>query len=278
MKSYVCFVIASPDIQAGHWIRRQRSVGVVRKIFRNSFRDLALGLAGVLLIAVSVGKADAQDLTVTWKKVRQACHMGLLTCGIKGKFIVSNLDGVNGTASSSVDIFLSDDAVFNAGSDTLLAQILVGPLAPGEIKSVKPSFQLPSVTSASGRFLIAVADSGNAVTESNENNNLAVFANPGPTGVVLFDKLFGPDAVTVPVGARVRWMHKDGGADHTVTSGTCDINGCSASGLFTSVTNNQEFLAQHDEFIHVFNDAGQFAYFCEKHEQDMTGTINVVTP
>jgi plastocyanin len=250
----------------------------MKRSFGKCFRDLTLGLAGVLLIAVSVGKAEAQDLTVTWKKVRQACHMGILTCAIKGKFVVSNLDGANGTASSTVSIYLSDDAVLNTGGDDLLTQIPVGPLAAGETKSIKPNVQLPSVTSASGRFLIAVADSGNAVNESNENNNLAVFANPGPTGIVLFDKLFGPETVTVPVGARVRWMHKDGGDDHTVTSGTCNGNGCNPNGLFNSVTPNQEFMAQHDEFIHVFNAAGQFAYYCMKHEEDMTGTITVVAP
>jgi hypothetical protein len=179
-----------------------------------------LGLGSALLIAMTAGTAGAQDITGSWQKVRQACHTNQLTCGIKAKLVVSNIDNINGAAASSVAIYLSDDAIFDAASDTLLTTIAVGPLAAEETTSVKTSFQLALGISASASFIIAVTDSAGSVGEIDETNNVAVFANPGPTGIVIFDKLFGPNAVTFPVGTRVRWMHRDDGTDHTVTSGS----------------------------------------------------------
>jgi plastocyanin len=76
--------------------------------------------------------------------------------------------------------------------------------------------------SASNSFLIAVVDEGDNVAETKETNNVAVSAKPGPPGIVLLDKLFGPDPLTIKVGTRVRWMHRDDGQDHTVTGGSCD--------------------------------------------------------
>ena len=127
------------------------------------------------------------------------------------------------------------------------------------------AFDLAVGVSASGSFLIAVL----------QGNNVAVFANPGPTGIVLFDKLFGPDEVTILAGTRVRWMHRDGGQDHTVTSGSCPNDNCSPDGLFTS-GNEPNTMQLQDEFLLVFNNAGVFPYFCEIHEADMTGTIIVI--
>jgi plastocyanin len=222
-----------------------------------------LALSAALLIASALRTADAQDLSGSWQKVRQGCQPGQLTCQIKAKFTVQNSSGVVEPAST-LQIFLSNDMAFGGG-DTLLHTIAVGPVDPGATVPFKMVFDLAINISASGSFLIAVL----------QGNNVAVFANPGPTGIILFDKLFGPNNVTISVGTRVRWMHRDDGKDHTVTSGACPDGDCSPDGLFTSGNepNTMQFL---DEFLLVFNNAGVFPYFCEVHEEDMTGSITVI--
>ncbi len=261
------------------WLRRSRRIAK------------ALGLGAALLIATAFGTADAQDLSGSWQKVRQGCKPGQLTCGIKAKFTVQNLDTTIAGASF-LGIYLSDDATFD-GADTLLQQIVVDPVAPLGSNLVKMALDLADPTvagtneglSASNSFLIAVVDDGDNVTETNEANNVAVFANPGPPGIILFDKLFGPDVVTIKVGTRVRWMHRDDGQDHTVTGGSCETGNCiidEGPAAFTSGHDPLFMICDFidpgscDEFLHVFDVAGNFPYFCEKHEADMTGTIIVV--
>ena len=223
---------------------------------------LALGAA--LLIATAIGTADAQDLSGSWQKVRQGCEPGQLTCRVKAKFTVQN-SGVTVAPASTLEIYFSDDAVFDGG-DALLQAIAVGPVDPGATVPVKMALDLALGISASGSFLIAVL----------QGNNVGVFANPGPTGIVLFDRLFGPDDVTISVGTRVRWMHRDEGREHTVTSGTCDAGGnCIPDGLFTS-GNDPNTLLLFDEFLLVFDNVGEFPYFCEIHKENMTGRIIVI--
>ena len=240
-----------------------RSEAVEATSFRTPRRFAEVAVCAALLVATAFGTADAQALSGSWQKVRQGCEPGQPTCRIKAKFTVQN-SGVTVAPASTLEIYLSADVVFDGG-DTLLQAIAVGPVDPGATIPVKMALDLALGVSASGSFLIAVLN----------GNNVAVFANPGPTGIVLFDKLFGPDNVTITVGTRVRWMHRDAGEDHTVTSGTCDANACTPDGLFTS-GNEPNFLQEFDEFLFVFNVVDVFPYFCEKHEQDMTGTIIVI--
>ena len=226
-----------------------------------------LVLSAALLIAAALGTADA-DLSGSWQKVRQGCQPGQLTCQIKAKFTVQNSVGAVAPAST-LEIFLSDDMVFDNG-DTSLHAIALGEFASGATVPVKMAFDLDLGVSASGSFLIAVL----------QGDNVAVFANPGPTGIVLFDKLFGPDSVTITAGTRVRWMHRDGineidTEEHTVTSGTCGGNGCTHDERFTS-GHDPNFMLVFDEFLHVFDTVDEFPYFCEKHEEKMTGTIFVI--
>ena len=230
----------------------------------NSFRMLrrfaeVLALSAALLIAGALGTAHA-DLSGSWQKVRQGCQPGQLTCQIKAKFTVQNLSGVVEPAST-LQVFLSNN--MTVGGDTLLQTIAVDPVDPGATVPVKMAFDLDLGVSASGSFLIAVL----------QGNNVAVFANPGPTGIVLFDRLFGPDNVTVSVGTRVRWMHRDAGDNHTVVSGACPGGICSPNGLFTSGNNDMQLF---DEFLHVFNNVGVIPYYCGVHEEKMTGTITVI--
>jgi plastocyanin len=221
-----------------------------------------LALASVLLIAAAFGTANAQTLSGSWQKVRQGCEPGQETCGIKAKFTIQNSVGGSSSATT-LQIYLSDNMTFGGG-DILVHSTPVGSLASGASTSVKMDFELEVGTSASGSFLIARL----------QGTSVAVFANPGPIGIVLFDKLFGPGSVTINAGTRVRWMQRDDGVDHTVTSGSC-AGGCESDGKFTS-GHEPDFLLFLEDFLHVFTTTGTFPYFCEKHEEDMTGTIVVI--
>jgi plastocyanin len=77
---------------------------------------------------------------------------------------------------------------------------------------------------------------------------------------------FNPQEVVIPVGATVIWVNQDG-APHTATSDD--------GKLFKS-----DLLSKGQSFKHTFEQAGEFAYYCELHGgaggQDMSGKIKVV--
>ena len=71
---------------------------------------------------------------------------------------------------------------------------------------------------------------------------------------------FAPATVRATAGQRVRWEHRDAGVTHTVTA----VDGGFRSGE----------LEEGDEFSHLFQTAGAFAYRCAIH-RDMRGTVRV---
>jgi len=80
------------------------------------------------------------------------------------------------------------------------------------------------------------------------------------------DFLFEPAAVTINVGDTVRWTNQ-GAAPHTSTSGT----NCAPSGTWDS-----GLLQPGETFELVFEQPGEFPYFCTPHcAQGMTGSITV---
>ena len=70
---------------------------------------------------------------------------------------------------------------------------------------------------------------------------------------------FGPQTVTVPIGATVTWTNRDD-IPHTVVS---------ADGVFKSKARDTD-----ETFSYTFNKAGTYPYFCSVHPK-MTGTIIV---
>ena len=80
-------------------------------------------------------------------------------------------------------------------SDISLGTRAVAPLSPGAVDSAATTLTIPAGTSVGNYYLIAKADSGLSVTESNENNNVKA-------GSVI---PIGPDlvvsALTVPASA-----------------------------------------------------------------------------
>lgn len=90
--------------------------------------------------------------------------------------------------------------------------------------------------------------------------------SPPPIGeTIMVDiELFKMPDLTVNVGDTVVWTNKDA-IIHSVTSGTPDNPG----GVLDS-----EFFDQGEQFSYTFTTAGEFPYFCRRHEF-MQGTIIV---
>jgi|SRR5450432_3463295 plastocyanin len=71
--------------------------------------------------------------------------------------------------------------------------------------------------------------------------------------------VFGPDTVTVPVGATVTWTNKDD-IPHTTVS---------TDGVFKS-----KVMDTDEKFSYTFTKAGTYSYFCSVHPK-MTGKVVV---
>jgi plastocyanin len=70
---------------------------------------------------------------------------------------------------------------------------------------------------------------------------------------------FGPQTVTVPVGATVTWINRDD-IPHTVVS---------TDGLFNSKVRDTD-----EKFSYTFAKAGTYPYYCSVHPK-MTGKVVV---
>ena len=88
----------------------------------------------------------------------------------------------------------------------------------------------------------------------------SVMANDQPSAEVTIDNfVFGPQAVTVPVGTTVTWTNRDD-IPHTVVS---------TEGVFKSKVRDTD-----EKFSYTFTKAGTYPYYCSVHPK-MTGTVVV---
>ena len=88
----------------------------------------------------------------------------------------------------------------------------------------------------------------------------SVKANDAANAEVKIDNFsFGPQSVTVPVGATVTWINRDD-IPHTVVS---------TEKMFKS-----KVLDTDEKFSYTFTKAGEYPYFCSIHPK-MTGKIVV---
>jgi plastocyanin len=83
--------------------------------------------------------------------------------------------------------------------------------------------------------------------------------SPTPAGVKIDNFSFGPQTVTVPVGATVVWTNSDD-IPHTAVS---------TEGLFKS-----KVMDTDEKFSYTFTKAGTYPYYCTIHPK-MTGKIVV---
>ena len=77
--------------------------------------------------------------------------------------------------------------------------------------------------------------------------------------VTIDNFVFGPQTITVPVGATVTWINHDD-IPHTVVS---------TNGVFKSKVRDTD-----EKFSYTFTKAGTYAYYCSVHPK-MTGTVVV---
>ncbi len=82
---------------------------------------------------------------------------------------------------------------------------------------------------------------------------------PANAEVTIDNFSFGPQTVTVPVGATVTWTNRDD-IPHTVVS---------TDGVFKSKVRDTD-----EKFSYTFTKAGTYSYFCSVHPK-MTGKVVV---
>ncbi len=84
---------------------------------------------------------------------------------------------------------------------------------------------------------------------------------PGENEIFLLYKTFSPTSLAVKKGTTITFTNKDN-ANHSITSST---------GLFDSGK-----IKNEDSFLHTFNDAGTYSFYCRYHSnQQEQGTIIV---
>jgi len=84
-------------------------------------------------------------------------------------FSVNNI-GTGGAAASNAGVYLSSDSTITT-SDTPIGSFSAGALTAGQSATASLSVALPSNLAPGTYYMGAVADSGNAIAESNEANN-----------------------------------------------------------------------------------------------------------
>jgi plastocyanin len=105
-------------------------------------------------------------------------------------------------------------------------------------------------------------DSGDVKKQPNVSTSKKPIDEPpaeGEVQIVIEDFIFKPAEVTVAPGTKITWINKDE-APHTATSVDKKFN---SGGLDTD-----------DKFSFVFNDKGEYQYFCALHPH-MKATITV---
>ena len=80
----------------------------------------------------------------------------------------------------------------------------------------------------------------------------------GPNEVFMRGIAFDPAEITIAVGESVTWTNMDFIIPHTATSG--NPGDADLGSVFVS-----RLLSQGQTFMHTFDEAGEFIYFCEVH-------------
>jgi hypothetical protein len=127
------------------------------------------------LAAADLAGGSGPDLTGSWTSLTQACRKTAKgqKCTLTGTFAVRNLG--TDKAAGQLRFLLSTDGAYDPG-DTVLKQMATGTVkAYGGSVSKRFSLALPTGISASGRYVIAVLDPENAITEADETNNNVIF-------------------------------------------------------------------------------------------------------
>jgi hypothetical protein len=116
------------------------------------------------------------DLTGSWTiPLTQTCRtIGKnQRCTLKGTLTVSNI-GTRDASSTYVGFYLSDDQAYDE-TDTPLKSFATSKLKAGKSKLIRFNYNLPVGQTATGKYIIAVIDKDNLLTEIDKNNNIILF-------------------------------------------------------------------------------------------------------
>jgi plastocyanin len=189
-----------------------------------------------------------------------------------------------GVGNETLDPAFGDLFVFPGGPNgTLIAPAIMTPQYSDPVESQIPmpetfSASVPfagnglSVGNLNGEpFLISYTLYATIHTPKVEDNVESAVTNGTRVSIVvgsafLNETAYDPNPVVVSVGSNVTWVNDDPDP-HTVTSGS-----------FGSGDAGQEFdsgyMGPHKSFTHLFDEAGEFAYFCAIHP-NMVGEVIV---
>jgi plastocyanin len=206
---------------------------------RATTRRLVTLLAAAALAACDGGGGTDPEPQPTTGRVRGTVSNG--GAGVEG--VTVRLDGGAPVQTAANGQYTFDDV--SAGSHTV-------------------TLTLPANFALEGNAAQAVSVAGGQTATA--NYALTPLAN-GTAVVHLTDNFrFFPSEVTLPRGARIRWVN-DVAMAHTITPGNAGQAGAWAS---------QGISAAGATFEHTFATAGNFPYHCIPHQGGgMTGTIRV---
>jgi hypothetical protein len=94
-------------------------------------------------------------------------------CTINGILTLNNI-GDRDAKSFRIHFYLSDDDTYDEG-DTFLKRKSIGKIRAKTSKNIKFVWNLPLGQTASGKYVIAVIDALNSVTEVDETNNVIIY-------------------------------------------------------------------------------------------------------
>ena len=124
------------------------------------------------------GRSGRADLAGTWGSLTQTCTSttGGIRCRLKGTLVVENTGykDVPSIPYAFVNFYLSDDASFDPAVDTYLKRMAIGRVRYSNTKNIVFTYRFPLGVSASEKYIIAVIDANNKVTEVDETNNAVV--------------------------------------------------------------------------------------------------------
>jgi subtilase family serine protease len=117
------------------------------------------------------GAASGRDLSGQWLSLSRTVKRSVST--FKGKIRVKNLGGQS-APSFLILVYQSADTVLNTSSDPLVGKATVTSIPAAGYVDVSP--RLSGTYNGSPVYLIAVLDSNNVVSETNETNNKVLSA------------------------------------------------------------------------------------------------------
>ena len=195
----------------------------------------AAGAIGTLTL--NIAPANAPDLTAVVTSKPPRAVLG----GSKGKATVkiTNLGQTPASVPVGVTLYVSDDATFSANDVAVKTITKNFKLKTNKSKSVKFSFVYPGTLGAGNYFLIARADSTNAIAETKERNNFGATAatvNIAPPFVDLQATLPAPTGKLTPGGAAVAVVNVINAGNVTLSKPVSITLAASLNGVSSTLT------------------------------------------